>query len=58
MYLKLSKWKDDVDGYAVSTWEIRNEYKMQFGELKGRVHSGDLGVGTKLVLKWILEKHA
>jgi hypothetical protein len=33
------------------------EYKILVGNLKGRDHPQDLGVGGKLTLKWMLGKY-
>jgi hypothetical protein len=39
---------------AVLIGELRNAYKIE--TVKGRGHLGDLGIGGRLLLKWILEK--
>jgi hypothetical protein len=36
--------------------EIRNAYKIFIGNLKGRDHLEDVGIGGKITLKWILGK--
>jgi hypothetical protein len=32
--------------------EIKNAYRFWFGSLKGRVHSEDLGLDGRIILKW------
>jgi hypothetical protein len=36
--------------------EMRNAYRILVGKLKGRDHLDDLGVDTRIMLKWILKK--
>jgi hypothetical protein len=37
---------------------MRNAYKASLVNLKGSDYLGDLGVNEKILLKWILKKHA
>jgi hypothetical protein len=36
--------------------EMRNAYKTYLESLQGIYHVGDLDVGGRVILKWILEK--
>jgi hypothetical protein len=37
--------------------DVRNVYKILVGKSEGRDHSEDLGIGGRIILKWILEKY-
>jgi hypothetical protein len=36
--------------------EIWDAYNILVGKLKGKYHSGDLGIGGRIILKWVLKK--
>jgi hypothetical protein len=36
--------------------EIRNKYKILVENLRGTGHSEELGIDTRIILEWILEK--
>jgi hypothetical protein len=40
-------------GYVARMGEMRNKYRILAGELKGRDHSKDLGIGERIILKLI-----
>jgi hypothetical protein len=42
--------------YITRIEETENEYKLFFGSLQWKKQLGDLGVGGKIMLKWILKK--
>jgi hypothetical protein len=43
-------------GHVARIGEIRNTYAVFVGKLKTGVHSEDLGVDGRIILKWILGK--
>jgi hypothetical protein len=48
-------WAGHVEAYM---GEVRNAYKILVRSLKGRDHSGDLGVDGRIILIWILRNMA